>query len=313
MTVSSSFDFTLTRDQIITQMLRTLGVLADGEDATADQITDGSYRLNLMIKAWRNKGISLPLYQDIVVFLESGATSYLLGATGDKASTSAYVKTELSAIAALGASTITVDSIIGFSNGNVIGIEQDDNTIHWTTINGAPSGSTVTLTAVTTAAAAVDNHVYNALTGIVNRPLKVIDARLKNEDGNENPVKVVSRQEYFNYTNKTATGKITAVYYDPQITNGVIYTYQAANSVADTLHLTVQRQVADFDSSSDNADFPVEWLEAIIYNLAARSLTKYGIDQVTAAQIKQDAATYLQDAEDFDMEDSIQFSPAYED
>ncbi len=312
MTVSTSFDFTLTRDQIITQMLRTIGVLADGENATADQITDGSFRLNLMMKAWRNKGISLPLYQDVVVFLEEGETQYLVGPSGDKTSTSAYVKTELSAAALSGATTITVDSIAGFFSGNVIGVEQDDNTIHWTTINGSPSGSTITLTAATTADAAIDNHVYNALAGIVQRPIKVVDARLKREDGNEVPVRVVTRQEYFGYTNKTAQGSIVAVYYDPQLTNGVLYVYNTANNVADTLHLTVQRQVADLDLSSDNADFPVEWLEAIIYGLADRSLTKYGIDQVTAALIKSDAAMYLQDAEDFDMEGSFSFAPAVE-
>lgn len=262
-----------------------------------------------MLKQWAKKGISLPLYQDIVVFLEENETKYLLGPTGDKASTSAYVKTELSAVAALGASTITVDSITGFSSGNVIGVEQDNGVIHWTTVNGAPSGSTITLTAVTTAAAAIDNHVYNALTGIVTRPTRVTAARLKLENGNETPVRVITREEYFNYTNKTNSGKINAVYYDPQLTNGVLYTYLTADNVADTLHLTIQRQIQDMDSSSDNLDLPPEWLMPVGYNLAYLLGDNYGVDAQTMANIEKKALTFYQEIEDADQEDSIQFVP----
>ena len=262
-----------------------------------------------MLKQWAVKGISLPLYQDIVVFLETSETKYLLGPSGDKASTSAYIKTELSAIAALGASTITVDSITGFSSGNVIGVEQDNGVIHWTTVNGAPSGSTITLTAVTTAASAIDNHVYNALTGIVSRPTRVTAARLKLENGSEVPVRVITRQEYFNYSNKTNSGKINAVYYDPQLTNGVIYTYLTANSVADTLHLTIQRQIQDMDSSSDNLDLPPEWLLPVGYNLAALIGDDYGVDDGTMAKIQAKATQFYQEVEDADQEDSIQFVP----
>lgn len=312
MTTSGSFNYNLTRDEIITQALRTIGILADGENATGDQIADGNIKLNVMIKSWRNKGISLPLYQELVVFLEDSEDSYLIGATGDKATTlNDYVKTELAAVAAIGASSITVDSITGIASGDVIGIVQDDDTIHWTTVNGAPSGTTITLTAVTTVAAAVDAHVYT-YTSIAQRPLTVKGARLKVNDGNEVPLRVATRQEYFSYVNKTATGTINTVYYDPQIDNGRLYVYPTSNTTNDVVLLTVQRQIADFDATSDNADFPVEWLEAIIYNLAARMLSKYGIDQITAAQIKQDAITYLQDAEDFDMEDSFSFAPATE-
>jgi len=309
MTTSGSYDYNLTATQFVTFALRKLGILAKGEAASADQLSDGLIDLNSMLKQWAAKGISLPLYQDVVVFLERGETQYLLGPSGDKASTSAYVKTELSAVAALGASTITVDSITGFSNGNVIGVELDDTTIHWTTINGAPSGSTITLTAVTTAAAAIDNHVYNALTGIISRPRRVMAARLKKEDGSETPVKVITRQEYFSYSNKTSIGKINAVYYDPQLTNGVLYTYLTADSVADTLHLTIQRQIQDMDASSDTLDLPQEWLLPVGYNLASLMADDYGVDAQTLSGIKEKALQFYQEVEDADQEDTIQFVP----
>lgn len=312
MTTSGSFNFNLTRNEIITQALRDIGILGDGENATGDQITDGALRLNLMIKAWRNRGISLPLYQELVVFLDEAKNSYLIGATGDRtAALSDFVKTELSAIAAIGASTITVDSISGIASGDVIGIVQNDNTIHWTTVNGAPSGSTITLTAVTTVAAAIDSHVYT-YTSIAQRPLAIQGARLRVNDGNEVPLRVATRQEYFGYTNKTSSSQITAVYYDPQLNNGVLYTYPTSNTVNDIILLTAQRQVADYDASSDTSDFPVEWLDAIIKNLSKAMLTKYGVDTDTATQVRLDAKEALEDAEDFDQEASFSFAPAME-
>jgi hypothetical protein len=56
--------------------------------------------------------------------------------------------------------TIDVDSITGITNGDNIGVELDDGTMHWTTVNGAPSGTVITLTAVLPSATAIDNRVY---------------------------------------------------------------------------------------------------------------------------------------------------------
>lgn len=312
MATSGSFDFSLNRNEIITEALRNIAVLADGATATAAQISDGQRRLNMMLKAWRNRGISLPLYQELVVFLSSTTASYNIGATGNNATTlSDFVKTELSADAAAGASSFTVDSITGIAASDVLGIELDDGTIQWTTVNGAPSGSTITPAVVLTGAASTDNHVY-AYTSIAQRPLTVKGARLRREDGKETPVRIVTREEYFGYVDKTATSEVTAVYYDPQITNGVLYTYPTTDNVKDVLLLTVQRQLADMDNSTDDFDLPAEWLEAIAWNLSKRMLTKYGIDAETSAEVKANAIEFLMDAEDFDMEDYIEFTPANE-
>jgi hypothetical protein len=273
MALSGSYDYSANAGEIVTLSLRTLGVLAEDEAATASQMNDGLKRLNMMLKAWRARGISLPLYQELTVYLQAGKQSYLLGATGDKATATPY-KTELAADAASGAGSVTVDSASDFTNGDNVGIVQDDNTILWTT--GTKSGSVITLGTTLTAAASTDNHVY-FYTTIAQRPLTVKGARLKINDGNETPVRVITRQEYFDYNNKSSQGKINAVYYDPQITNGVLYTYLTADSVSDTLNLTVQRQLSDLDATTDDFDFPIEWMEPIYMNLCLRMLTKYGI------------------------------------
>ncbi|MDO8969906.1 MAG: hypothetical protein Q7U74_04400, partial [Saprospiraceae bacterium] len=55
--------------------------------------------------------------------------------------------TTLSANASGGDVTITVASITGIASGDIIGVKLNTGLYHFTTVNGAPAGSTVTLTA----------------------------------------------------------------------------------------------------------------------------------------------------------------------
>ena len=65
--------------------------------------------------------------------------------------------TTLSANASGGATTITVASIANIASGDVIGIKLNTGLYHFTTVNGAPSGSTVTLTAAIPGSGVVAN------------------------------------------------------------------------------------------------------------------------------------------------------------
>lgn len=64
----------------------------------------------------------------------------------------------------LAATTITVASIAGFSNGDTIDIALAEGGYHETTINGAPSGSTITLTDAMPAPGNAGGAVYKAQT-----------------------------------------------------------------------------------------------------------------------------------------------------
>ena len=74
----------------------------------------------------------------------------------------AGAKTTLTADAASGATSLTVASIAQFLNGDVISIEQDNGVYLTTTINGAPSGSTITLAASLTFKASANHPVYDS-------------------------------------------------------------------------------------------------------------------------------------------------------
>lgn len=312
MATSGSYNFTMTASDIIHAAFRKIGILAEGEELSTQQSTDALEDLNLLIKSWPARGIDLWRYEDLTVFLNTTSQSYSIGATGDKASFAAY-KTELAAAGAASDSTITVDSDDNISNGDVIGIELDDGTIQWTTVNGAPASDVVTLTASLTGAAALDNHVYN-YTSIAQRPLRLYDGRLVLADGNEIQLFPLSREEYMGLTTKSTSGKPTQYYYDPKLDNGKLYIWPVSESVQYYMKFSAQRQLQDIDSLTDNLDFPQEWLRAIVFNLAADIAFDYAVIDTNSAQyqtIERKAKELLEEVDDFDVENAtIKFEPS---
>src|SRR6185437_6383886 len=168
MSTSNVITYNETRDQIITNSLSLLGVIAAGESPTTADITLCASFLNQMILSWMGQGIHLWTEEEGTLFLVSGQGQYFLqtGVNGAFASdgSGTPVETTLSTSAGSGSQTVQVATSTGMSSGDTIGICQDNQTIFWTTINGTPSGNTVTLTSVTTSTASSGNAVYTYTT-----------------------------------------------------------------------------------------------------------------------------------------------------
>jgi len=296
MATSGSIDYTRTRNELLIGALRLIGKSGRGKTHSAADIDDAAEALELMIKAWQATGIHLWKVKHATLFITKGTGSYDL--TGSHC-TLDYVRTEVKVAASSGASTIDVDSITGISDGDYIGIELDDGTMQWTTINGAPAGDTITLTDVTTDTVAIDNTVYTYTTQLV-RPLKMIDARRISD--NDIQIDVVSREEYFTLPTKTATGEVNQVYYDPQLGAGKLYIWPTGSKADDRVQLTFMMPIEDFDSANITPDFPQEWLEAIKFSLASRLGLEYGIELKKQLYLDARAGKMLFDVEDFDEE-----------
>lgn len=296
MATSGSVNYTVTRDDIITEALELLGRLANGDTVGTNDATSCARTLNMFVKHLQSRGVAFWKSKEITIFLQDATSSYTLGPTGTSPATvDTVVKTELAAAASSGASTITVDSITGISSGDVIGVEMDDGTLHWTTVNGAPSGTTVTLTAATDDDASVDANVYAYTTGI-NRPLFLTELRLHEDGGTEIPMRLVSRNEYKRMSLKTTEGKPTMAWYDPQRTDGVLYIWPRTSSVKDYLVATARMPLEDFDAGTDDADFPQEWFLALAYNLALLAAPKFDLE--ISPSFRETAGILLQDAMD---------------
>lgn len=312
MAVSGSTDFTLTRDELIYAAFRLLTVIKDDEDPSSWEIANAAQTLNIMMKAWQTKGIGLWLCSFATIYLEYQKESYNLnGTTGDHATLSS-VETALSADIDSGETDITVDSITGITSGDYIGVKLDDGTMQWTTVNGAPSGSTVVLTAALTDDAAEDAAVYT-YTDKLKRPLSFIELRIRNSNDNDIPLELVARDIMMNLPNKDSLGQANMAYYDPQIGTGVLYVWPTESNVSNRLKATVKVSVDDVDASTENLMFPVEWLEALKYNLAVALMPEFlhkMKSKEAAVMIQTAAATTKQEAMNFDGNNtSVRFIP----
>jgi hypothetical protein len=308
MTTSNSTDFNLARDEIVNEAYREIGVKTPGRALTSEEMNDGVRSLNIMIKSWEAAGIYLWKETEGTLFLVPSQNSYRLDAATANATTE-FTQTTLSADEITGETTISVNDTSSFTLGDFVGIKQDNNTLHWSIIN-AIGATTIGINDALTNDASENNVVYNYTTKI-NRPQRISSCRLRNTQSQTDIVlKEISRSTYFDLSNKFSEGKPTKFYYDKQLNYGDLYLWSTAGSVDDLIKFTFSRTFEDYDEPLNTSDFPVEWLEAIITNLAYKLGKKYGIGAQRLAQIKEDAQTTKAIVEGWDREPtSIYFAP----
>lgn len=309
MATSGSTDFLATRDDIITEALEQMGVLAEGQTPSADQLTSMSRTLNMLVKAWQGEGLNLFAVQKMYVYLEKEKSEYSLAASSIDHCALEYNRTTTTAAAIATDTTIEVTSITGISASDSIGVELSDGTMQWNVVNGAPTGTTITLTTALSGAVSSGATVYTYTTK-ANRPMKIMNVMLTDAVSEQDtPIWTMSRQEYVELPSKTTDGAVNQVYYDPQVAAGSLFVWPQSDTVNKYLTLWVQRSLEDFDAATDDADFPQEWYLPLALGLAAVSCTKYGVPRFERTYIGQLAQHYKTIAESFDAEDGFQLQP----
>lgn len=221
---SGTYSFTVTRDDLINAALVKVGALdPEGGVATATQITNGAFSLNMLVKSWHTQGMHLWTRRMVSITL-TGASTYSLG------------------------------------------------------------GASV-------------------------RPLRIVDGYVRTSTGNDTPIRVISKDEYNKFGVKNSTGTTVNVYYDPQLDTGVIYGYPLSST--GTLWVECEYPLMDFTLSSDTPDFPQEWYNALLWNLAKEIAMDYGVSAMRYGVIKNEATEQLSNVMSFDVEStqSTFFSP----
>jgi len=243
-----SSNYTVTRDQIISQALRKCGVLELGDTPDAASIANAGIALNLLIKQLSTEGLKLWKVSELIIPLVANTTKYILG----------------------GASSVTMyDSL-------------------------APS------------------------TAITDKPLKVIQGWYRNTQSTpdiDTPVLLVSKQEYSLLGSKFSTGSSNTVFYDVKTTYGVLYVYLTPDTSTATntqLHLIAQMQLKDITTALDTPDFPNEWMNCLIWNLADQLALEYGVPMNARQEIATRSRLYREDMSNWDVEAySTFFSPDF--
>ena len=309
MTTSNSNDFNLVTNQIVEEAFREIGVKTPNRNLTNEEMNDGKRTLNLFTKSLIAQGSFLWKTQQATLFVSATQSKYIIdGVTAN--CTEEFTETTISSPASAAATNIVVTSAAGFVVGYFIGVYLDDSSIHWTTI-GSIASTTITLVDALPSAVASGKDVYVYQTKI-KRPERVLNAQSRVNTNQDIPLTLLSRNTYDNFTTKQSAGTPNQLLYNKQLTFGEIFLWPVPNNSSVKIRFTFIKQIFDFNSATDDADFPVEWLQPIILNLAYRLSRKYGMLELQEKeQLKRDADDSLADSNGYDREEtSIYFQPA---
>ena len=307
MAVSGSVNYAITRSDIINAALRKLGEFDSGEAPGGADTTSAALALNLLVKEWVADGADIPLRQQITVFLQPDTESFALG--GSAKATLSYIETTLSAAAAASDTTLTLTSTTGMAVSDNIGIKLDDDTIHWTTISNVAG---TTIASGLASAASSGNRVYTYTTA-ANRPQDILYAYRRDKNGLDTEVALVGENEYQQLTDKDSSGPPVLIYYRQSLSTGTLFAWPADGGAdVDKLVLIARALPDDFDASSNNPAFPIEWGNALVWNLAAELAPEYGITGGELKDLWAIAQQKLQKVLDYSVENaSVSFGMDY--
>ena len=150
-----------------------------------------------------------------------------------------------------------------------------------------------------------------------DKPLRLIEGNgntfLRNISVTPNidiPMQILSRQEYNMLGSKYSTGQINSVYMEPGTINSIIKVYLTPDTATSTnfqLHFTAQRQLADIASSTDIPEFPNEWMNALVWNLADQLAIEFDVPANHRQEIQMRATAYLESIQGWDVEHTSTF------
>lgn len=124
------------------------------------------------------------------------------------------------------------------------------------------------------------------------KPLRIIQAQYTVSGGNNTPMNIYNRYDFNDLPQGTTfTGVPINFYYQPSRTTGTIRLWPNPVDSTTTVTFDYQSPYEDMDAASDDFDFPSEWMQALIFNLAWALAPEYGIP-VQDRQILQKEAEF---------------------
>jgi len=250
MTTSGFSDHAVSGTEIVRAALFKVGAGRAGESVPPNQINDGLFALNNLIKFIAAKqGRNLWRRDEVHLFLNPSQPNYLLGNKDTDAEwclSSSFTNTQLTAAASSAATSLPVDSTAGMRAGDRLGLELTDGTRSWMSITSIDSATTLTVPAISGAAsdnATVYTYTINTkevikVSTLVNGALSsgvtgiTVDSTTGMADGD--------RFSYVATDDTTVFSKITTV------TNGtVLVVPTTAKAIADNAVFNVYKTIVN--------------------------------------------------------------------
>jgi hypothetical protein len=282
---SGSFDYSRTAAQLITIALENVGVLAAGGSVASADTATCLTRLNLIAKAHSgtadfSRGLKNISRQRASLVLQKGQQTYLIGpASTDDRSSILMGHTTISADEAAAQTVISITSntdttsypgtTITMAASDIVGIELNDGTIHFSTISGTPA-ATMTIAAQLTAAASAGNNVF-WFTARAQRMVLVETAVLRDENNKDTPLRIYRTVEEYEagVADKFADGDPTAILIEPLRLNTKVTLNSQPTDVSKRIVFTGLYPQEDYDNASgtDDIAFPQEALRFLGWEL----------------------------------------------
>jgi hypothetical protein len=236
-TTAGDTDWTLTREQIIQQVLEINNAIAVGDTPTTVQTTSVSTVLNQFIK-WLQKVHDIKLWK-------------LDWATKKFSDPDEVTGTDSNVYTCIRSHTSSTDDKP---------ITGDDWTTYWTK-EGSTGGTWATSTAYTSAGDFTDS---DDLVGIERAFIR------KNDSGTQTdlPMEVIGYNMWMDIPNKNSFGIPIQIWYDNKISPTIYINPQLEDTDDYVIHYLKIKRIEDFDTETDTPDFPVEWIEPIVWNVA---------------------------------------------
>lgn len=153
-----------------------------------------------------------------------------------------------------------------------------------------------------TATAVADTASY----ALSDNPVRVLDVRWRDANGNDLPMTALSREGYYDLPDKSVNGVPTSYFFDPQRAAQTLYVWPYPLTVTtETYRFTYQRRIEDVTSLDDDLDIPQEQLSMVGFVLASRLCDDYSLGDPVTQRIRERAASLMQAAQDFERPDFV--------
>lgn len=292
MATSNSWDFSLTAAQLVARAAKNLGVLASGGTINTNDEADLLQTLNVIAKEFQgtsdmSPGMKVHTRQRVTLFVAKGQQTYTVGpASTDARATTLYGRTTISAAESAAQTTLSVTAItdtttfpgttVTMTAADIIGIEQNDGTIFWTTISSTGAGPTVLVGTGLDVAAAAGNYVWWFTSRAQRFPVcEGAVLRTENLNDSELGVYIDARGYDQGVVDKYADGAPTTILVEPLRLSTRVTLNSQPNDVTSQIVLTVLYPSEDYDATNDIA-FPQEWLGFLEWELTLRGCPMFG-------------------------------------
>lgn len=284
-----------TAGDICTAALQECGAIGTGQTASSEDSNKALARLNWMLEQWARKRWMIWHLLDLSI-TSTGAESYTVG-PGGQINTNNVAGWELQSLALAGGGTgYAVNDTIHLSSGGAVltVLTEAGGVVETFSITTPGSFTGVLPTSFTQLSssgggtgATFNTPIWNSLgllTGsTTTRPDRIEAAYLRQLTQSQPnqidyPLRLIeAREDYSRIRLKSLVSFPQYAFYDPQWGLGNLFAWPVPQASIYAVHIIVKEQLPSFSSLATTFNLPFEIYEALLYNLAWRLRSLYGI------------------------------------